>query len=106
MALAVKGQTTKVTLVGTTPQQVAAAKSPNEDRKSIQIVNRDPAATIEFAWAVGTVANFPVGAGIPIPPGGSYIAAYYDQQRINNGDVWIAVVAPNAANVIVSYTEN
>ncbi len=105
MALAAKGQTTKVTLVGTTPVQVAAAKSPNEDRKSIQIVNRDLAQTVEFAWAVGTAANFPSGAGIPIPPGGSYIAAYYDQQRINNGDVWMAVVG-SPATVIVSYTEN
>lgn len=106
MALAAKGQTTKVTLAGTTPLQVAAAKNPNEDRKGMIIVNRDAAATIEFAFAVGSAANFPAGAGIPIPPGGSFIGAWYDQQRLPPGDVWMAVVGPNSANVVCSYTEN
>ncbi len=105
MALAAKGQTTKYTLTAT-PQQIAAAKSPNEDRKSIVIINRDPTNTIEFAFKVGTLsANFPTGAGIPIPAGGSYIEGDYDQQRVNNGDVWAAVVAPGVSAVI-SYTEN
>lgn len=105
MALAVKGQTTKVTLNGTTPVQVAAAKSPNEDRASIIIVNRDLAQTVEFAFAVGSAANFPTGAGIPIPPGGQFLAAYYDEQRMHKGDVWMAVVG-SPATVICSYTEN
>ena len=104
MALATKGVTTKFTLTGTTPVQLAAAKSPNEDRKSLFIVNRDATYSIEFAYHVGTAANFPSGGGIVVPPGGSWIEGDYDQQRVNNGDVWAACTTNN--NPIISYTED
>ena len=104
MALATKGVTSKFTLNGTTPVQLANAKSPNEDRKSVYIVNRDSALSIEFAYHVGIAANFPSGGGIVVPPGGSWLEGNYDQQRVNNGDVWAACTT--AGSPIVSYTED
>lgn len=106
MALAVKGQTTKVVLNGGTPVQVAAAKSPNEDRKSMFVFNLDGTATVELAFAVGSAANFPTNGGIPIPPGGNLLFGYYDQQRLHNGDVWMRVTGGGTPAAVCSYTEN
>src|SRR5258708_4057921 len=100
MALAVKGQTMKVILNGGTPVQVAAAKSPNEDRSSLFAFNRDGTATVELAFAIpgGSAANFPTDGGIPIPPGGNIMLGYYDQRRIHNGDVWMRVTGGGTPN--------